>query len=156
MKKTEKSAKVRKVLTVTVENFSVIRETLKNGNECRVNDKVTLTGYLPNTERISESGKKVRTPFYYIAEDSTKYTSTTLKNLLGLECETKGERKSTTFASVWEQLEKLADTATAKELQDAAKVLQEKAKAKAKVKAEAEEKAAKIADLEAQLAALRG
>lgn len=154
MKKTEKSAKVRKVLSVAVENFAVIRETLKSGAECRVNDKVTLSGFLPNTERLSDNGKKVRTPFYYLAEDGTKYTSTTLKNLLGLECETKGERKSTTFASVWEQLEKLADTATAKELQDAAKVLQEKAKAK--VKAEAEEKAAKIADLEAQLAALRG
>lgn len=154
MKKTANSANIAKVLTVTVENFAVIRETLKGGAECRVNDKVTLTGYLPNTERLSESGKKVRTPFYYLAEDGTKYTSTTLKNLLGLECETKGERKSTTFASVWEQLEKLADTATAKELQDAAKVLQEKAKAK--VKAEAEEKAAKIAALEAQLAALRG
>lgn len=154
MKKNEKSAKVRKVLTVTVDNFSVVRETLKSGEKCRVNDKVTLIGFLPNTERLSDNGKKVRTPFYYLAEDGTKYTSTTLKNLLGLECETKGERKSTTFASVWEQLERLADTATAKELQDAAKVLQEKAKAK--VKAEAEEKAAKIADLEAQLAALRG
>lgn len=154
MKKTANSANSAKVLTVTVENFAVIRETLKSGEKCIVNDKVTLTGYLPNTEHLSESGKKVRTPFYYIAEDGTKYTSTTLKNLLGLECETKGERKATTFASVWAQLEKLADTATAKELQDAAKVLQEKAKAK--TKAEAEEKAAKIAALEAQLAALRG
>lgn len=154
MKKTEKSTKVCKVLTVTAENFALIRETLKGETECRVNDKVTLTGYLPNTERLSERGKKVRTPFYYLAKDGTKYTSTTLKNILGLECETKGERKATTFASVWEQLERLADTATAKELQDAAKVLQEKAKAKAK--AEAEEKAAKIAALEAQLAALRG
>lgn len=154
MKKTEKSAKVRKVLSVSVENFAVIRETLKSGAECRANDKVTLISFLPNTERLSDNGKKVRTPFYYIADDGTKYTSTTLKNLLGLECETKGERKATTFASVWEQLEKLADTATAKELQDAAKVLQEKTKAKAK--AEAEEKAAKIAELEAQLAALRG
>lgn len=154
MKKAEKNAKMRKVLTVTVENFAAIRETLKSETECRVNDKVTLIGFLPNTERLSDNGKKVRTPFYYLAEDGTKYTSTTLKNLLGLECETKGERKTTTFASVWEQLEKLADTATAKELQDAAKVLQEKAKAKAK--AEAEERAAQIAALEAQLAALRG
>ncbi len=154
MKKTGKSARERKVLSVAVENFSLVRETLKGGAECRVNDKVTLTGYLPNTEHLSDNGKKVRTPFYYLAEDGAKYTSTTLKNLLGLECETKGERKSTTFASVWEQLKKLADTATAKELQDAAKVLQEKAKAKAK--AEVEEKAAKIAALEAQLAALRG
>lgn len=154
MKKTKENAKVRKVLSVSVENFAAIRETLKSGAECRVNDKVTLISFLPNTEHLSNNGKKVRTPFYYLAEDGTKHTSTTLKNLLGLECETKGERKATTFASVWEQLEKLADTATAKELQDAAKVLQEKAKAKAK--AETEEKAAKIAELEAQLAALRG
>ena len=154
MKKTEKSAKVRKVLNVSVENFSIVRETLKSGNECSVNGKVTLIGYKPNTQHLSDSGKVVRTPFLYVTLDGKELVSYQLKKLLGIEAETKGERKETTFSSVWEQLEKLADTATAKELQDAAKVLQEKAKAKAK--AEAEAKAEKIAQLEAQLAALRG
>ena len=119
-----------KNLNVTAENFSAIREALKMRESVRVNDKVNLVSFEANTQRVSESGKVVRTPFYYVADDDTKYTSVTLKKLLGIELETKGERKVTTFASVWEQAAKLASDASDDEISDAIKVLQEIQKAR--------------------------
>ena len=88
-------------LSVTNENFQVIRESLKEGKQVRVNDKVNLTGYVANTETISANGRKVRTPFYYVGEDNKKYTSYQLKAVLGIEPETKGERKKETFSSLY-------------------------------------------------------
>ena len=90
-------------LSVTNENFQVIRESLKEGKQVRVNDKVLLTGYIANTETISANGRKVRTPFYYVGEGEKKYTSYQLKAVLGIEPETKGERKKETFASLYER-----------------------------------------------------
>lgn len=133
-----------KNLNVTAENFSAIREALKSRESVRVNGKVTLVSFEANTQRISESGKVVRTPFYYVADDDTKFTSVTLKKLLGIELETKGERKTTTFASIWEQAAKLASDASDDEISDAIKTLQgiQKArKAEAEAKAKAEEEA---------------
>lgn len=117
-----------KKLSVNAENFSVIRESLKNGENVVVNEKVTLTSYIPNTEKVNENGKKTRTPFYYIDKEGKRYTSTTLKEVLGIEPETKGERETTTFAKVWEQAKGLAKQATSKELKEAAKYLTELAK----------------------------
>lgn len=135
-----------KNLNITAENFSAIRESLKVRESVRVNDKVNLVSFEANTQRVSESGKVVRTPFYYVAEDGTKYTSVTLKKMLGIELETKGERKTTTFASVWEQAAKLASDASDDEISDAIKTLQdiqkvrkEAAEAKRKAEAEAEQ-----------------
>lgn len=135
-----------KKLNVTAENFSAIREALKMRESVRVNDKVTLVSFEANTQRVAESGKVVRTPFYYVADDETKYTSVTLKKLLGIELETKGERKTTTFASVWEQAAKLASDASDDEISEAIKTLQdiqkirkEAAEAKRKAEAEAEQ-----------------
>ena len=88
-------------LTITAENFSAIREELKNGSAVQVNNTVTLVGYEPNTERVNPNGKKTRTPFYYLAEGGKKYTSTNLKEALGIETETKSRREETTFAKVW-------------------------------------------------------
>lgn len=119
-----------KHLIVTAENFSAIREALKNRESVCVNGKVNLVSFEANTQRVSESGKVVRTPFYYVSEDETKYTSVTLKKLLGIELETKGERKATTFASVWEQAAKLASDASDDEIIDAIKILQEIQKAR--------------------------
>lgn len=141
-----------KNLNVTAENFSAIREALKSRESVCVNDKVNLVSFEANTQRISESGKVVRTPFYYVADDGTKYTSVTLKKLLGIELETKSERKTTTFASVWEQAAKLASDASDDEINDAIKVLQEiqkarKEAAEAKRKAEAEAEKSTLAML---------
>ena len=117
-------------LSVTNENFQVIRESLKEGKQVRVNDKVSLTGYIANTESISANGRKVRTPFYYVGEDNKKYTSYQLKAVLGIEPETKGERKKETFASLYERLSLMAEEATEEELQTAASFFAEKAEAK--------------------------
>ena len=117
-------------LQVSNENFQVIRETLKDGKQVRVNDKVNLTGYIANTESISANGRKVRTPFYYVGEDDKKYTSYQLKAVLGIDPETKGERKKETFASLYERLSLMADEATEEELQTASTFFAEKAEAK--------------------------
>ena len=142
-----------KNLAVTAENFGTIRESLKAGESVNVNDVVTLTGYKANTEKVNANGKKTRTPFYYVSESGKLYTSTTLKSILGIEAETKGERKETTFATIWEQAKGLASNATIAELKEAAKFLQELAKQKSEEakKAEAEE----IKMLEARLKALK-
>ena len=141
-------------LTITAENFSAIRENLKSGVCVVANEVITLTSYIANTEKVNENGKTTRTPFYYISENGKRFTSTTLKEALGIEPETKGKREETTFAKVWEQAKGLAKAASSEELKEAAKYLQELAKAKAKEEAEA--KANKIAELEAQLKALKG
>lgn len=117
-------------LQVSNENFQVIRESLKEGKQVRVNDKVTLTGYIANTETISQNGRKVRTPFYYVGEDNKKHTSYQLKNVLGIEPETKGERKKETFANLYERLSLMADEASEEELQTAASFFAEKAEQK--------------------------
>lgn len=117
-------------LQVTNENFASIREALKEGKKVNVNGKITLTGYIANTESISANGRKVRTPFYYLTEDGTKLTSYKLKAILGIEPETKGERKKETFASLYERLSLMADEATEEELQTASTFFAEKAEAK--------------------------
>ena len=117
-------------LQVTNENFQVIRETLKEGKQVRVNDKATLTGYIVNTETISANGRKVRTPFYYVGEGEKKYTSYQLKAILGIEPETKGERKKETFASLYERISLMADEASEEELQTAATFFTQKAEEK--------------------------
>lgn len=117
-------------LQVSNENFQVIRENLKEGKQVRVNDKVTLTGYVANTETISANGRKVRTPFYYVGEDDKKYTSYQLKAVLGIEPETKGERKKETFASLYERISLMADEASEEELQTASTFFAEKAEEK--------------------------
>ena len=126
-------------LQVTNENFAAIREALKEGKKVSVNDKVTLTGYIANTESISANGRKVRTPFYYVSEDGNKLTSYKLKAVLGIEPETKGERKKETFASLYERLSLMADEATEEELQTAADFFAEKAEAKRAAAAQARE-----------------
>lgn len=117
-------------LQVSNENFQVIRESLKEGKQVRVNDKVNLTGYIANTETISANGRKVRTPFYYVSEDGNKLTSYKLKAILGIEPETKGERKKETFASLYKRLSLMADEASEEELQTAASFFADKAEAK--------------------------
>ena len=117
-------------LQVTNENFQVIRESLKEGKQVRINDKVNLTGYIANTENISANGRKVRTPFYYMGEGDKKYTSYQLKAVLGIEPETKGERKKETFASLYERLSLMSDEATEEELQTAANFFTQKAEEK--------------------------
>lgn len=117
-------------LQVTNENFAAIREALKEGKQVRVNDKVNLTGYIANTETISANGRKVRTPFYYVGEDDKKYTSYQLKNVLGIEPETKGERKKETFANLYERLSLMAEEASEEELQTASTFFAEKAEEK--------------------------
>lgn len=136
-------------LQVSNENFQVIRETLKEGKQVRVNDKVSLTGYIANTETISANGRKVRTPFYYVGEDNKKYTSYQLKAVLGIEPETKGERKKETFASLYERLSLMAEEATEEELQTAATFFTQKAEAKraAAEQAREDEKAKLLARL---------
>lgn len=126
-------------LSVTDENFQVIRETLKEGKQVRVNDKVSLTGYIANTESISANGRKVRTPFYYVSEDGNKLTSYKLKAMLGIEPETKGDRKKETFAGLYERLSLMADEATEEELQTAANFFAGKAEAKRAAAAQARE-----------------
>ena len=117
-------------LQVTNENFAAIREALKEGKQVRVNDKVNLTGYIANTESISANGRKVRTPFYYVGEDNKKYTSYQLKSVLGIEPETKGERKKETFSSLYERISLMAEEATEEELQTAASFFAEEAEEK--------------------------
>ena len=136
-------------LSVTNENFQVIRESLKGGQQVRVNDKVNLTGYIANTETISANGRKVRTPFFYVGEGEKKYTSYQLKAVLGIEPETKGERKKETFSSLYERLSLMADEATEEELQAAAAFFTQKAEAKraAAVQAREDEKAKLLARL---------
>lgn len=124
-------------LQVTNENFASIREALKEGKQVRVNDKVTLTGYIANTESISANGRKVRTPFYYVGEGEKKYTSYQLKSVLGIEPETKGERKKETFSSLYERLSLMAEEATEEELQTAAAFFTHKAEEKRRQAAEA-------------------
>lgn len=142
-----------KTLKITAENFGAIREALKANESVNVNNVVTLTSYKANTEKVNSNGKKTRTPFYYVSESGKVYTSTTLKTLLGIETEIKGERKETTFAIIWEQAKGLASNASIAELKEAAKFLTELAKQKAEdaKKAEAEE----IKSLEARLKALK-
>lgn len=142
-----------KKMQVTAENFGVIRESLKAGESVQVNEVVTLTGYKANTEKVNPNGKKTRTPFYYIAESGKLYTSTTLKALLGIEAETKSERKETTFASIWEQAKGLASNASIAELKEAAKFLTDLAKQKAEEAKKAEQD--EIKSLEARLKALK-
>ncbi len=145
------SANVQSFVTLSVsnENFQVIRESLKEGKQVRVNDKIALTGYIPNTETISANGRKVRTPFYYVGEDEKRYTSYQLKAVLGIEPETKGERKKETFSNLYERLSLMADEATEEELQTAATFFAEKAEAKraAAEQAREDEKAKLIARL---------
>ena len=126
-------------LSVTDENFQVIRESLKEGKQVRVNDKVSLTGYIANTETISANGRKVRTPFYYVGEGEKKYTSYQLKAVLGIEPETKGERKKETFASLYERLSLMAEEATEEELQTAATFFTQKAEEKRRAAEQARE-----------------
>ena len=142
-----------KNLVVTAENFGTIREALKAGESVNVNEIVVLTGCKLNTEKVNPNGKKTRTPFYYVSESGKVYTSTTLKTLLGIETETKSERKETTFASIWEQAKGLASNASISELKEAAKFLQDLAKQKAEEAKNAE--AAEINSLEARLKALK-
>ena len=117
-------------LSVTNENFQVIRESLKEGKQVRVNDKVSLTGYTADTETTSAKGRKARTPFNYVGVGDKKYTSYQLKAVLGIEPETKGERKKETFSSLYERLSLMAEEATAEELQTAASFFAEKAEEK--------------------------
>lgn len=126
-------------LSVTNENFQVIRESLKEGKQVRVNDKVSLTGYIANTETISANGRKVRTPFYYVGEGEKKYTSYQLKAVLGIEPETKGERKKETFSSLYERLSLMAEEATEEELQTASTFFAEKAEEKRRAAEQARE-----------------
>lgn len=132
-------------LQVTNENFAAIREALKEGKHVNVNGKVSLTGYIANTESISANGRKVRTPFYYVGEGEKKYTSYQLKAVLGIEPETKGERKKETFASLYERLSLMAEEATEEELQTAASFFAEKAEEKKRAaEQEREEEKAKL------------
>ena len=126
-------------LQVTNENFAAIREALKEGKQVNVNGKIALTGYIANTESISANGRKVRTPFYYVGEDDKKYTSYQLKAVLGIEPETKGERKKETFASLYERLSLMADEATEEELQTAASFFAQKAEEKRRAAEQARE-----------------
>lgn len=117
-------------LQVTNENFAAIREALKEGKQVNANGKVLLTGYIANTETISANGRKVRTPFYYVGEEDKKYTSYQLKAVLGIEPETKGERKKETFASLYERISLMAEEATEEDLQTAATFFTRKAEEK--------------------------
>ena len=126
-------------LQVTNENFAAIREALKEGKKVSVNGKVLLTGYIANTESISANGRKVRTPFYYVGEDNKKYTSYQLKAVLGIEPETKGERKKETFSSLYERLSLMSDEATDEELQAAATFFTQKAEEKRRAAEQARE-----------------
>lgn len=136
-------------LQVTSENFASIRESLKEGKHVNVNGKISLTGYIPNTEHISAKGRKVRTHFYYVGENDKKYTSYQLKAVLGIEPETKGERKKETFASLYERLSLMADEASEEELQTAAAFFTQKAEEKraAAEQAREDEKAKLLARL---------
>ena len=133
-----------KKITVNEANFSGVREALKARNVVRVNDTITLVSFIANTETVNATtGKKTRTPFYYVAENGAKYSSTTLKEKLGLTPETKSVRKEITFTSVWVQAKGLANKATSEELQEAVKHLESILQAREeeeRVKAEKERK----------------
>lgn len=137
-----------KALNITADNFSLVRETLKSGESCLVNNLVTLVSFKANTEYINEKGTKTRTPFKYVSECGKEYTSTQLKAVLNIEAETKGERKETTFATIWAQGEKLAEAASIEELKEAVNTLQEIIKRKEEEEAKKEhakkEEAAKL------------
>lgn len=138
-----------KNLTISAENFSAIREALKGGNVVKVNNTIVLNAFEANTEVLNEAtGKYTRTPFYYIEKNGKKYTSTTLKKALGIEPETKGERKSTTFTSVWTQLKGLAKDASLEELKEAKEffvsLYEEKKKAQESAKASEIERLEKL------------
>ena len=133
-----------KKINVTESNFQEVRELLKARNVVRVNDKITLVSFIANTETVNPStGKKTRTPFYYVAENGSKYSSTTLKEKLGLTPETKGVRRETTFAKVWVQAQGLAKEASIEEIHEAIEHLQallKERKEAEKAKAERERK----------------
>lgn len=112
-----------KALNVNANNFSEIRETLKSGETVCVNNIVNIVSFELNTEKVSPNGKKVRTPFFYILENGSKVNSTKLKAILGIEAETKGVRKETTFSSIWEQTILLASSADLDVLKEALKEL---------------------------------
>lgn len=97
-----------KQLTITAENFSAIRETLKTNESVNVNNAIVLTSFIANTQYVGQSGKITRTPFLYIDEEGNRYNSTQLKGLLNIIPETKGTRKETTFETLWEQCKLLA------------------------------------------------
>ena len=136
-------------LQVTNENFASIRKALKEGKKVNVNGKIALTGYIANVKSISANGRKVRTPFYYVGEDNKKYASYQLKAVLGIEPETKGERKKETFANLYERLSLMAEEATLEELQTAATFFTQKAEEKRRQAEQAreDEKAKLIARL---------
>ena len=136
-------------LQVTNENFASIRKALKEGKKVNVNGKIALTGYIANVKSISANGRKVRTPFYYVGEDNKKYASYQLKAVLGIEPETKGERKKETFANLYERLSLMAEEATEEELQTAADFFTQKAEEKRRQAEQAreDEKAKLIARL---------
>lgn len=137
------------VLTVTEATFSEVRKALKEGKKVEVNGKVKLTGFIANVGTISRRGGEVRTPFYYLTEDGKKLAAFQLKAIIGIEPETKGERKKETFASLYERLSLMADEATEEELQTASTFFAEKAEAKraAAEQAREDEKAKLLARL---------
>lgn len=112
-----------KTLNVNGSSFSQIRETLKSGETVCVNNTVNIVSFELNTEKVSPNGKKVRTPFFYVLENGQKVNSTKLKAMLGIEAETKGARKETTFESIWEQAILLAAAADLDVLKEAIKEL---------------------------------
>lgn len=118
------------VLTVTEATFSEVRKALKEGKKVEVNGKVKLTGFIANVGTISRRGGEVRTPFYYLTEDGKKLAAFQLKAIIGIEPETKGERKKETFANLYERLSLMAEEATEEELQTAADFFTQKAEEK--------------------------
>ena len=143
------SAQSYDVLNVTEATFSEVRKALKEGKKVEVNGKVKLTGFIANVGTISRRGGEVRTPFYYLTEDGKKLAAYQLKSILGIEPETKGERKKETFASLYERLSLMAEEATEEELQTAASFFAEKAEEKRRQAEQAreDEKAKLIARL---------
>lgn len=125
------------VLTVTEATFSEVRKALKEGKKVEVNGKVKLTGFIANVGTISRRGGEVRTPFYYLTEDGKKLAAFQLKAIIGIEPETKGERKKETFANLYERLSLMAEEATEEELQTAATFFTQKAEEKRRHAAEA-------------------
>lgn len=125
------------VLTVTEATFSEVRKALKEGKKVEVNGKVKLTGFIANVGTISRRGGEVRTPFYYLTEDGKKLAAFQLKAIIGIEPETKGERKKETFANLYERLSLMAEEATEEELQTAATFFTQKAEEKRRQAAEA-------------------
>lgn len=125
------------VLTVTEATFSEVRKALKEGKKVEINGKVKLTGFIANVGTISRRGGEVRTPFYYLTEDGKKLAAFQLKAIIGIEPETKGERKKETFANLYERLSLMAEEATQEELETAAAFFTQKAEEKRRAAAEA-------------------